>query len=97
MRGLRTQEESKFKKFYQLVQESAKRKDSVFFLDAGDGNEFSTDEMSGENLLGWLIPEAEAKAFENVYESWGDIPDRWSDNYCAAKWENAESPSIWFE
>ena len=40
MLGLRTQETNKFILFFELVQEKAKEKESVFFLDSGDGNEF---------------------------------------------------------
>ena len=37
--GLRTQENSKFLSFWKIVQEEASKRDSVFFLDSGEGNE----------------------------------------------------------
>lgn len=40
MRGLCTSEGEKFKNFFALVQEEAKKKDAIFFLESGDGRDF---------------------------------------------------------
>jgi hypothetical protein len=95
MRGLRTQETNKFKRFFSIVQDAAQKKNSVFFLDAGDGNDFETDNLEGENLMGWLIPEEKLSDFEKEWNK-GDVSDDWSDFYCWAIWENAENPKISF-
>lgn len=72
MQGLRTQEDSKFEKFFEIVQNTAKKHGFVFFLDAGDGNDIITDEMEGEDLQGWIVPENEAKDFEKKFVAFED-------------------------
>ena len=52
MRGLKTQEGNKFIAFFKLVQEEARKKHSVFFLECGEGNDFSEDNIEGEDLRG---------------------------------------------
>lgn len=95
MKGLRTQETDKFKRFFSIVQDAAKKKNSVFFLDAGDGNDFKTDTLEGENLMGWLIPEDKLTDFEKEWNK-GDVSDDWSQYYLWAIWENANNPTITF-
>ncbi len=95
MKGLRTQETNKFKKFFSIVQDAAGKKNSVFFLDAGDGNDFETDTLEGENLMGWLIPEDKLTDFEKEWDK-GDVSDDWSQYYLWAIWKNAENPVISF-
>jgi hypothetical protein len=96
MQGLRKQETSKFEKFFSIVQNAAKKIDSVFFLDAGDGREFETDTFEGEDLMGWLIPKEKVSEFEQEWDT-GDVSDEWSDFYVWANWENAHNPIIRFE
>lgn len=96
MQGLRVQETSKFEKFFSIVQDAAKKKNSVFFLDAGDGRDFETDTLEGEDLMGWLIPKEKLPAFEKEWQD-GDVSDDWSDFYVWAIWENTENPIITFE
>ena len=43
MQGLRTQENQKFKKFFEQVQNEAAKRNSIFFLDCGQGNIFEND------------------------------------------------------
>lgn len=95
MKGLRTQETNKFKKFFSIVQDAAGKKNSVFFLDAGDGNDFETDNLEGENLMGWLVPEEKLSDFEKEWNK-NDVSDEWSDCYVWAIWKNAENPVISF-
>lgn len=78
--GLRTQESEKFNIFFEMVQNVARKAKKVFFLDAGDGNEFLTDEMEGEDLLGWLIPEDQADEFESAFKEFKEL-DEWDDYY----------------
>ncbi len=86
MKGLRTQESKKFVDFFQLVQEKAAEHDAVFFLDAGDGNEFTTPTMEGENLQGWLVPLADVEEFETMWLL-GEEDDQWVDFFCWAEWQ----------
>lgn len=96
MEGLRSQEKNKFIKFFAIVQDAAKKKGCVFFLDAGDGREFETDTIEGEDLMGWLIPEEKVPDFTKEWEA-GDVSDEWSDFYKWAIWDNPEKPTIKFE
>lgn len=86
MRGLRTQEGEKFEKFFDIVQQKASQSESVFFLDAGEGNDFETETMEGENLRGWLIPKHQAAAFDKLFKDF-EIGDEWLDLMCWAEWE----------
>lgn len=49
MRGLKTQEGEKFIAFFRMVQEEARKHHSVFFLECGEGNDFSADSIEGED------------------------------------------------
>lgn len=96
MKGLRTDEGSRFEAFFRVVQDEAEKHGRVFFLDAGDGNEFSNDEMDGENLMGWLVQKDEAGAFEDAFSRWEEIPSKFADTFCFVMWENAKKPRITF-
>lgn len=93
MRGLPEPEGDKFLRFFTLVQEAAKEQGAIFFLETGDGHDFENDEMEGENLFGWLIPEAEADRFEEIWRRNPhdlDALDEWYDVLGFAKWEVAD-------
>ena len=95
MRGLKTQETSKFLNFFSIVQNTANKKECVFFLDAGDGNNLETEIFEFENLMGWLIPNDKADEFEKAWKE-NDVSDDWSDFYVWANWENHNSPIVKF-
>lgn len=95
MQGLRKQETDKFEKFFSIVQNAARENRCVFFLDAGDGRDFETDTLEGENLMGWLIPNDKVFEFKKEWET-GDVSDDWSDFFVWAIWENADNPTIKF-
>ena len=67
MRGLKTQESERFRRFHEFVQEQANKEKKVWFGFAGEGNEFETNEMEGEELSGWLIPAENADEFEKEW------------------------------
>lgn len=97
MRGLRTQESEKFNQFWQLVQDTAAEKGCIFFGENGEGNDFETETMEGENFCGWLIPEQDAAAFELVWEK-GNVPEQWVDYMAWANWNTSgEDVIITFE
>lgn len=93
MQGLRTQEGAKFERFFSLVEKEAGKKDAVFFLDSGEGRDFESDEMEGENLSGWLVPNSEAKKFETAYMERADLSE-WIDSYAWASWENKDGEIV---
>lgn len=86
MLGLRTQETKKFENFILLVQNKAKEKDCVFFLDAGDGREFSTNDIEGEDLTGWLIPTSKISEFTPIWKA-DNVDDDWINFFCFVVWK----------
>ena len=86
MRGLKTQEGSKFEVFFALVQQEAAKRNSVFFLDCGEGNDFEADDIEGEDLRGWVIPEGKADQFEQLWLN-GEPGDDWTDYIEWAEWK----------
>lgn len=95
MQGLRGQENDKFNRFFEIVQNAAKEKGCVFFADAGDGNDFETATLEGEDLTGWLVPHDKVSDFEPLWEK-DDVSDDWSNFFGFAVWEDANSPKIKF-
>lgn len=92
MRGLRTQEADKFNRFFALVQSEAAKKNSVFFLDTSDGDDFETDTMEGETLRGWLIPSDKVSEFEKEWTvDCHNVGDDWDDFFLWAEWEITDS------
>lgn len=97
MRGLRTQESEKFNRFWQLVQDTAAKKGCVFFGENGEGKDFETDTMEGENFCGWLIPERNTAAFESEWER-NSVSEQWVDYMAWANWNiSGEDVTITFE
>lgn len=96
MVGLRRRENEKFEKFFSIVQDAAEKRNSVFFLDAGDGRDFETDSIEGEDLMGWLIPKEKASEFESIWKR-NDVSDDWSVFFGFATWENRDDPIIKFQ
>lgn len=85
MLGLRTQETDKFEKFFEIVQKKAEKMNSVFFLETGDGNDFETETMEGENLQGWLVPIEKVNEFKEIWEQHKE-DDRYVDFFCWVEW-----------
>ena len=86
MRGLKTQEGRKFERFFNIVQNEAAKQDAVFFLGCGEGRDFSTNEMEGEDLMGWLMPKSNAAKFELEWEE-DNVGERWNNFVRFAIWE----------
>lgn len=91
MRGLRTQENDKFLRFWEIVQKKAAEMNKTFFLDCGDGNNYVDDRIECENLTGWLIDNKEAKIFENLFLSKEAIGDEWSDKIVSLEWKKVRN------
>jgi hypothetical protein len=77
MRGLRYPESEKFENFFTMVQSTMYKSNCVFFLDTGNGNEFETEFMEGEELVGWVIPINMADEFEAKF-----MAEECLDEYC---------------
>ena len=85
MRGLKYPESEKFENFFTLVQSTMHKSNCVFFLDAGEGNEFETEDLEGENLLGWVVPISKADEFEAKWLA-GECMDEYCDHYYLVEW-----------
>lgn len=96
MLGLRTKESEKFVKYFAIVQDAAEKQGCIYYLDAGDGRDFETEEYEGEDLMGWLIPKDKQAEFELEWRK-GDVSDDWSDYYIWAIWNNPSKPYVTFE
>ena len=96
MRGLRTQESSSFEAFFAVVQAAAAARGCVFFFDTGEGRDFESETMEGEDLWGWLVPKERADEFEMLWRKWS-IPDEWYAYFHLAVWEGTDTPTITFK
>ena len=52
MKGLRSQESERFNAYFSLIQDQTEKQGMVFFADAGDGRDFETETMEGEDMIG---------------------------------------------
>lgn len=86
MREFRTQESKKFEKFFNIVRSEADKQNSIFFCDCGEGREFFTNDMEGEDLFGWLIPKEKADEFEIEWKT-NKVTKRWNDFVRFAIWQ----------
>ena len=82
MQGLRTQE---FERFFKVVQDAANDLHGVFFLAAGDGRDLIKDDLEGEDLQGWLIPDEKVKMFESLFSGHQE-DEEWDEFFCFAEW-----------
>ena len=90
VQGIRTPRDAgdkRFMRFFEVVQDAAKRSGKVFFLNADEGHELVTDEMDGEDLSGWLIAPQDVPTFEPIWrENPSELPDDFLDCMCMAEW-----------
>lgn len=89
MRGLKTQENDKFKKFWDKVQVAANKCGCVFFADCGEGHLLITDELECEDMRGWLIPKSRADEFEIEWLK-NQVSEKWIDNIFWAEWNEID-------
>ena len=88
MPELKSQEE-KFERFWGLIQEQAEKESSKFFMDCGEGREIETDEISGEDISGWLIPMDQVSEFEKEWKKEESKLDAWDECLRIAEWSEA--------
>ena len=97
MRESRTQESQEFEKFFAVVREKAKVQNSIFFIHCGEGHEFETADMEGEDLSGWLIPAADADEFEKEFIK-NQVSTKWNPFVRFAIWaKDGDRISITFK
>ena len=86
MLGLRTQEDYRFERFFEIIQKSAKEQNAVFFLDCGEGRGAFEDEIIYTDCSGWLIPNDKVEEFRVEYEDFKDL-SKWEDYVAWVTWE----------
>lgn len=89
-------QDGKFNRFWELIQSQAIKKHSQFFMDCGEGREFETEDLKGEDISGWLIPLGRAAEFEKEWSSEDFNSDAWTDFVRFAEW-NKEADEITIE
>lgn len=95
IRFLRDAKDEKFMRFFEIVQDAARKLGKVFFLWTEENNPLMTDELDGGDLSGWLVDESDAERFDAIWrESVDDIPDELDDTFCFAKWSMDDSGGI---
>ena len=94
MVGLRTQENSKFLKFWDIVQAEARKQKKTFFLDCGEGHDFENETIECEDLSGWLIPDNQLQEFQELFLSRRDIGVEWEDEIAFAIWQIKDNKII---
>ncbi len=103
MLGLRTQESEKFNCFWKLIQNEANKVECAFFGFAGEGRDFKTPDMEGEDFSGWLVPLSDAKAFEQLWQSCSDDTQKLEHKFPSSKFvfaiwhKNTDSVSVEFK
>lgn len=71
--------------FIDLVDNAALAKNCEFFVFSGEGREFETDSIAGEDLFGWLIPKNKVAEFQKEFKD-DTVSDQWDDFQCFAIW-----------
>ena len=80
MKGLRTEENDRFLRYFEIVQSYAKKQNSVFFMNFGQCDDIVFKDMELDCLFGWLIPNDMADNFEKIYLK-SKVDDSW-DDFC---------------
>jgi hypothetical protein len=87
MRGLKTVENSKFLRYWKLVDAKAKELGKVFYAECGEGHLLEADDIECEDMRGWLIPVDQSEEFEAEWRT-DNVSDKWIDNIYWAEWSN---------
>lgn len=85
MTGLKREGE-KFERFWKLIQEQAEKENCKFFMECGEGRELVTDEISGEDIFGWLVPISQEVEFKKEWTKKVPVLDAWDNCLCIAEW-----------
>lgn len=88
MIGLKTEEDERFKRFFEKVQEKARENGYIFYLYCGEGHEEHIGDMDAEDLSGWLIPIEKRNEFEPIWNK-----DRSGDEICV--WDKYYRGEVW--
>ena len=81
MLGLRTKDNDRFIKYFNLVQSEAQKLNCCFFIDFGQCDDIQFKDMEVDRLFGWLIPRKHIDAFNKEYIQ-SKVNEKW-DKYCS--------------
>lgn len=88
-------EDEKFVRFFNVIQEHARKEGCVFFSWSGEGHELVTDDMDGEDMSGWLIADSDVADFEPQWKAdRNSIEDRFAKDMCVAEWSRKKDGDI---
>ena len=81
-----------------MIQDEAKKHDSVFFAFAGEGHDLIRLDIECEDMSGWLIPNTKVKEFEKLWEKDNSMVflKDWADYFIWAVWEIIEEKIVVF-
>ncbi|MCL2807374.1 MAG: hypothetical protein FWD27_04315 [Coriobacteriia bacterium] len=90
--GIRNSESKEFLKFFDIVEAEAKKHESVFIIESGEGNQEFFDGMEAEDLSGWLVPTHLLDKIMPLYEASQDnaIDEAFPELATFAIWEKSE-------
>ena len=90
MLGLRTQENEKHKRFFEIVQNAAAKQGCVFFSTCGTGeNMVIDDQYDCEDLEGYLVPKEKAEEFQDYFLQYKENDKKWADNFVTMEWKRS--------
>lgn len=73
--------------FWNFIQSEAQKHGSAFFLSSGEGRDFETETMKGEDYFGWLIPLGKVNEFRRDSQS-ETLLNSWNKYQKFVIWEN---------
>ena len=93
-RGLLSNEDGtvkneKFAKYFAIVDQKARDRNYIFFISEADGREFYGDDIEGDDLWGWLIPNDRADEFEKLWAADKENDD-WIEFFVCAEWRETK-------
>ena len=87
IRGLRTEEDSRFNRFFSFIQQEAKKLGKIYFFDTEQSGNIELEDMDISDLSGWLLPQKDADEFEKDYLNWKEWESgKWDNFYTFAEY-----------
>ena len=77
--------------FTVLLNRAAEKRDCVFIVDSGEGNELETDTMLFENVSGWLVP---ADMVDEFLASTERHVNKWNSLFVFAEWRQSNEDIV---
>lgn len=85
VRGIISSSNTKFLKFFELVQNEAAARNKVFFIAGCECHDQELDDLYLSAMCGWLVPADQADEFE---ATWMLGSDTWEDTLWGSHWSD---------